>query len=171
MLALSQAAGVGGLILGIYNLWHSRKKPVNDQQRVYRQALLTTLYDLEGSLESFGESMQGGMPDLSAAMPGNITHAMSELDKFASLLISPGRNSIAELSNALMKVIWWWPGTHGGPRTAPTAPRARDKAERIRMHGELQRSIESARRQAATLKGAVIDIDKGKIIPYLKYRR
>ncbi|WP_176562302.1 hypothetical protein [Mycolicibacterium palauense] len=46
LLSLSQAAGVAGLILGIYNLWHGIREPVRAQQRELRREYLDFLYEV-----------------------------------------------------------------------------------------------------------------------------
>jgi len=173
----AQMAGVGGLVLGLYNAGHGLREPVRLHQRELRKQLRDWIYDINKILRDADGRVLGYEAPAPPQCPEAITEAGEELGKFNSNLRSPGDDIVTAYQGVLRGVEIGWssvgqtPGEGSHRRTELwTTKFGTQKYTTYPSHSDYLGTLRSAIRTGEDITAIINRIDNGSYLAYLRYR-
>ncbi|AFJ35477.1 MULTISPECIES: hypothetical protein [Mycobacterium] len=173
----AQIAGVGGLILGLYNAGRGIREPVRLHQRELRKQLREWIYDANKVLNDADSRVFGYKALEPSHCPDAIEQADSELRKFESNLRSPGDDLIVAYRGVLMGVRIGWSTVDQTPdeerrRTTMfwTTKFGTQEYTSYPSHADYIRTLRSAVKTGDDITAIINRIDNGSYFTYLRYR-
>lgn len=98
----AQMAGVGGLLLSIYNFWHGLKKPAREWQRELRQELREILINVDDGCDAARRKFNSIVSDCAPPRSDFLETAMASLSTFMKKgMVSPRQEYLKNMLHIL----------------------------------------------------------------------
>ena len=154
---------MGGLVLGLFNLWHGTREQARLRQRELRAELRNKLREIRAECQQALEIIKQG-DNLEDRPPAGLANARTDLKRMTEDLNSPGNRRIELLISALNIVKYGWPNSARISLVSDNSEQAARR--RIAAETELRADLERALQVISDLLTTLRRIDNGNVWVY-----
>ncbi|MUL85228.1 MULTISPECIES: hypothetical protein [unclassified Mycolicibacterium] len=163
-------AGVGGLGLGLFNLWRGTREQARLHQRQLRGELRDALKELRGDIERLLSVIKRG-DDLPDSPPTYLDSVSDDLTRISEDLASPGSTDLARLRAKIVLAYAAWPFVTVSNSTIFGLNSEQAARRRIAAETELRSRLETTLYEVNKTLRTLRRIDNGNLLVYLWHLR